>query len=262
MTAMAPPTSMTVATVMRSVVLRTTITARCNDRSAVRPGMTARIRVGLRGRGAVAETGSLVLDARDGRRVQLLPPTHVVLVRTRDVRATLAEALDEVARDQPSAVGLHSGPSKSADIGAAGFCAGAHCEYQFRRPPGPAARFGRPAIRAKIPGVSCLRAHQARQHSFHPRAGAPLERLGRHGERLPSRLCCHALRRRKRRVPFFGNPIRKAFRSHAGAGSRDAGLSGFLPSSGRRDGPVLPQMPTGDAHPRSAGRCGGSRLVD
>jgi L-lactate dehydrogenase complex protein LldG len=67
--------------------------------------------------GAVAETGSLVLDARDGRRVQLLPPTHVVLVRREDVYPTLAEALKVVSRDPPSAVGLHSGPSKSADIG-------------------------------------------------------------------------------------------------------------------------------------------------
>lgn len=67
--------------------------------------------------GAVAETGSLVLDARDGRRVQLLPPTHIVLVRAGDVWSTLAEALQVVSRDPPSAVGLHSGPSKSADIG-------------------------------------------------------------------------------------------------------------------------------------------------
>jgi L-lactate dehydrogenase complex protein LldG len=67
--------------------------------------------------GAVAETGSLVLDARDGRRVQLLPPTHVVLLRKEVVYPTLAEALEVVSRDPPSAVGLHSGPSKSADIG-------------------------------------------------------------------------------------------------------------------------------------------------
>jgi L-lactate dehydrogenase complex protein LldG len=67
--------------------------------------------------GAVAETGSLVLDARDGRRSQLLPPTHVVLVRESDVHATLASALAALATDLPSAIGLHSGPSKSADIG-------------------------------------------------------------------------------------------------------------------------------------------------
>jgi len=70
-----------------------------------------------RARGAVAETGSLLLDARDGRRVQLLPPTHVVLVREREVHATLAGALEALRADLPSAVGLHSGPSKSADIG-------------------------------------------------------------------------------------------------------------------------------------------------
>jgi L-lactate dehydrogenase complex protein LldG len=69
------------------------------------------------GRGAVAETGSLLLDARDGRRVQLLPPVHVVLVPAGTVHLTLGEALAALAPSLPSAVGLHSGPSKSADIG-------------------------------------------------------------------------------------------------------------------------------------------------
>jgi L-lactate dehydrogenase complex protein LldG len=67
--------------------------------------------------GAIAETGSLLLDARDGRRVQLLAPTHVVLVRASDVHATFRDALRKAAPDLPSAIGLHSGPSKSADIG-------------------------------------------------------------------------------------------------------------------------------------------------
>jgi L-lactate dehydrogenase complex protein LldG len=67
--------------------------------------------------GAVAETGSLILDARDGRRTQLLPPTHAVLVHAANVHATLAGALTALRDDLPSAVGLHSGPSKSADIG-------------------------------------------------------------------------------------------------------------------------------------------------
>jgi len=80
------------------------------------PAETAALGVSM-ATGAVAETGSLVLDARDGRRVQLLPPTHIVLVRRADVYATLAQALEVVSRDPPSAVGLHSGPSKSADIG-------------------------------------------------------------------------------------------------------------------------------------------------
>lgn len=68
-------------------------------------------------RGAIAETGSLLLDARDGRRAQLLPPTHVVFVRAADVHATFRDAVLAMKDDLPSAVGLHSGPSKSADIG-------------------------------------------------------------------------------------------------------------------------------------------------
>jgi L-lactate dehydrogenase complex protein LldG len=68
-------------------------------------------------RGAIAETGSLLLDARDGRRAQLLPPTHVVLVYAADVHATFRDAVASMKGDLPSAVGLHSGPSKSADIG-------------------------------------------------------------------------------------------------------------------------------------------------
>ena len=38
-------------------------------------------------------------------------------VRAGDVHATLREALLAMRDDLPSAVGLHSGPSKSADIG-------------------------------------------------------------------------------------------------------------------------------------------------
>lgn len=69
--------------------------------------------------GAAAQTGSLLLSSREGRRPQLLPPTQIVWVRSGDVHATLGEAL-EAARagaGLPAAIGLHSGPSKSADIG-------------------------------------------------------------------------------------------------------------------------------------------------
>ena len=66
---------------------------------------------------AVAETGTLVLDARDGRLTQLLPSTHVVFLRGAAVHATLAGMLAALRPDLPSALGLHSGPSKSADIG-------------------------------------------------------------------------------------------------------------------------------------------------
>ncbi|HET9948153.1 MAG TPA: LUD domain-containing protein [Longimicrobiales bacterium] len=82
----------------------------------VEPPRSAPLGVSM-ARAAVAETGSLLLDARDGRRTQLLPPTHVVLVRAADVHATLRDALLAVRDDLPSAFGLHSGPSKSADIG-------------------------------------------------------------------------------------------------------------------------------------------------
>jgi L-lactate dehydrogenase complex protein LldG len=67
-------------------------------------------------RGAIAETGSLLMDARDGRHAQLLPPTHVVFVHAQDVHATFREAVVVMKADLPSAIGLHSGPSKSADI--------------------------------------------------------------------------------------------------------------------------------------------------
>lgn len=68
-------------------------------------------------RGAIAETGSLLMDARDGRRAQLLPPVLIVLVDSSAVHATVADALESVRDDLPAAIGLHSGPSKSADIG-------------------------------------------------------------------------------------------------------------------------------------------------
>ncbi len=67
---------------------------------------------------AIAETGSLVLDARDGRRAQLLPPTQVVWIRAEEVFGTALQFLQDLSEETlPSALGLHSGPSKSADIG-------------------------------------------------------------------------------------------------------------------------------------------------
>ena len=67
--------------------------------------------------GAAAQTGSLVLSSREGRRSQLLPPVHLVWVRAQDVRATLGDALQDCRDDLPATLALHSGPSKSADIG-------------------------------------------------------------------------------------------------------------------------------------------------
>lgn len=70
-----------------------------------------------RASGAAAESGTILLESSDGRGAQLLAPVHVVLLREETIRWTLAEALAAVRDDLPSAVGLHSGPSKSADIG-------------------------------------------------------------------------------------------------------------------------------------------------
>ncbi len=67
--------------------------------------------------GAVAETGTVLLTSLEGRRTQLLPPSHLVFVPQEKVYPTLLEALNAIQPDLPSAIGLHSGPSKSADIG-------------------------------------------------------------------------------------------------------------------------------------------------
>ena len=68
-------------------------------------------------RAAAAQTGSLVLSSVEGRRAQLLPPVTIVWVRAEDVYATLGEALEHCRPSLPAALALHSGPSKSADIG-------------------------------------------------------------------------------------------------------------------------------------------------
>lgn len=65
---------------------------------------------------AVAETGSLVL-ASPNRAIQVLPPALVVWVPAGRILGSLEEALVGLKGDLPAAVGLHSGPSKSADIG-------------------------------------------------------------------------------------------------------------------------------------------------
>ncbi len=67
--------------------------------------------------GAAAQTGSLLLSSREGRRSQLLPPVHVVWLLATDVYPTLGDALDACGDDLPAVLALHSGPSKSADIG-------------------------------------------------------------------------------------------------------------------------------------------------
>lgn len=76
--------------------------------------------VGLTGADlAVAETGTLVIAAGPGRPrlTHLLPPLHLCVLRVERVRATLAEALAEIASAPlPSAVQLVSGPSRTSDL--------------------------------------------------------------------------------------------------------------------------------------------------
>lgn len=66
---------------------------------------------------AAADTGSLVLESSEGRRLQLLVPVHLVWVRHSALFATLGEALAASRECGGAALALHSGASKSADIG-------------------------------------------------------------------------------------------------------------------------------------------------
>jgi len=66
---------------------------------------------------AIAETGSLLVTSREGRRLQLLPPTHLIWVPAQRVVHRLGEALVEARPEYGRVSALHSGPSKSADIG-------------------------------------------------------------------------------------------------------------------------------------------------
>jgi len=71
-------------------------------------------------RGAVAETGSLVLwpDAHEPRLLSLVPSIHVVLLDADTICSTFAELLQTQgwARGMPTNALLITGPSKSADI--------------------------------------------------------------------------------------------------------------------------------------------------
>ncbi len=85
------------------------------DRAPV-PAVEADVGLSL-AHAAAARSGTLVLDSRGGRLVQLLPATHLMLLDQRAIFFQLAEALAACRTSLPSGLGLHSGPSKSADIG-------------------------------------------------------------------------------------------------------------------------------------------------
>ena len=92
--------------------------------------------------GAAADSGSLILPSPGTRSVQLLPPVHVVWVER--VFERLEDALRELrGAGLPAAVGLHSGPSKSADIGRT-VVTGVHGPGRCIAVPGERARGGLP----------------------------------------------------------------------------------------------------------------------
>ena len=70
-------------------------------------------------RAAAARSATLVLDSRGDRRVQLLPSVHIVIVPRNSIHPDVESALSGLRDDLPAGLGLHSGPSKSADIGQA-----------------------------------------------------------------------------------------------------------------------------------------------
>jgi L-lactate dehydrogenase complex protein LldG len=71
-------------------------------------------------RGAIAETGSLILwpDAAEPRLLSLVPPLHCLVLRADQIFSTFAEAVETQgwASTMPTNPLLVSGPSKSADI--------------------------------------------------------------------------------------------------------------------------------------------------
>ena len=71
-------------------------------------------------RGAIAETGSLILwpDANEPRLISLVPPIHCVLLSAERIYSTFAEAVEAQGWTDrmPTNALLVSGPSKSADI--------------------------------------------------------------------------------------------------------------------------------------------------
>ena len=69
-------------------------------------------------RGAIAETGSLILwpSADEPRLMSLVPPVHVALLETDKVFETFEEAMQGWGDAMPPNALLISGPSKTADI--------------------------------------------------------------------------------------------------------------------------------------------------
>ncbi|MCL6454304.1 MAG: lactate utilization protein C [Alicyclobacillus sp.] len=70
---------------------------------------------------AVAGTGTIVMESSPerGRSVAVLPPVHVVLLRTSQLRHRMGEVLEELAQRKPvlpASIHFITGPSRSSDI--------------------------------------------------------------------------------------------------------------------------------------------------
>ncbi len=66
---------------------------------------------------AVAATGSVALSSRHGRLATLLPYHHIMILRASQILPDLEDLYAKLGSlELPSAWGMHTGPSKSADI--------------------------------------------------------------------------------------------------------------------------------------------------
>ncbi len=88
---------------------------------AWKPALFQEVDAGISGsRGAIAETGSLILwpDREEPRLLSLVPPLHIVLLEAGRIHPTLEAAMraEDWARGMPTNALLISGPSKTADI--------------------------------------------------------------------------------------------------------------------------------------------------
>jgi L-lactate dehydrogenase complex protein LldG len=71
--------------------------------------------------GAIAETGTLILDSsrERNRLISLVPPVHIAIVNSSSIYSTLGEALSVLHNDKQSVSSILTfvtGPSRTADI--------------------------------------------------------------------------------------------------------------------------------------------------
>jgi L-lactate dehydrogenase complex protein LldG len=67
---------------------------------------------------AIAETGTLVLRSASERHrlVSLVPPVHICLLRTNDIRPTMHDVLEEMSNAIDPTITFITGPSRTSDI--------------------------------------------------------------------------------------------------------------------------------------------------